>query len=141
MRDYPATVGTPRNHRNCDGCDGRRPLTLADREHIHGRSFRDYDVRSGTVTCARCLDDLPHGPAALWHVCDDEQAQPAPGDTVWYRGQHRDMHGVWEVTVVDDRGRLRLADIDRALSHVSPASVVILHRAGPLTPEPAAAAG
>ena len=127
MSDYPATIGTPRNHRNCDGCNGLQPLTLANREHIHDRPFRLY--LDGEPHCDRCLEPLPHGPAALWHVCADEQAQPRPGDTVWYRGQHRDMHGVWEVTVTDGAGRLRLFDMDRALSHVSPASVVILHRA------------
>lgn len=31
--------------------------------------------------------------------------------------------------MTDGAGRLRLFDMDRALSHVSPASVVILHRA------------
>jgi hypothetical protein len=128
MRDYPATVGTPRNHRNCDGCDGRRPLTLADREHIHDRPFRLY--LDGEPHCDRCLEPLPHGLAALWHVCADEQAQPAPGDTVWYRGSLRGEHGVYECTAVAPSGRLRLVDIpDRVLRNVAPASVVILHRA------------
>ena len=66
-----ATLGSPRNHAGCDGCDGTRPLTLADRERIHGRSFRQHYVTRDIheVFCTNCLADLPHGFAALFHVC------------------------------------------------------------------------
>ena len=124
------TIGSPLNHVGHDGCDGSRPLTLADRERMHGRSLRQhYQNRDWhEVFCARCLADLPHGLAALFHVCDDEMPQAGVGDVVWYHGSDAECHGVWEVTEVSTTGRLRLFDVDRALRNVRPGSVTVLQK-------------
>ena len=68
-----ATLGSPRNHAGHDSCDGARPLTLADREAIHGRTFRQVYQSPDwlEVFCTRCLADLPLGFAALFHVCEE----------------------------------------------------------------------
>jgi hypothetical protein len=67
------TLGSPRNHAQCadTGCNGARPLTLADREALHGRSFRQHYQTPDyhEVFCTECLEDLPHGLAAFFHVC------------------------------------------------------------------------
>lgn len=67
----PATLGSPRHHAGHDGCDGARPLTLADLEVIHGRPFIHHDQTRDfhEQWCERCLADLPFGFAALFHVC------------------------------------------------------------------------
>ena len=66
-----ATLGSPRNHAGHDSCDGARPLTLADLQRIHGRPFIHHDQTPDyhEAWCERCLADLPHGFAALFHVC------------------------------------------------------------------------
>jgi hypothetical protein len=123
------TARPPLNHAGHDGCDGSRPLTLTDRERLHGRTFRvwEWDGRHASCYCARCLADLPPGFAAMSHVCDDEQPRPRLGDLVRYHGSLTEFHGgTWEVTVVHPNGRLRLFGFpDRALDRVHPASVTV----------------
>lgn len=125
------TTGSPRNHSRCQGCDGSRPLTLADRERMHGRPFRLWDnTRDGlSCSCARCLADLPLGFEALFHVCEDELPAVKAGDVVRYHGSFGEFRGtVWEVTAISGRGRLRLFDMDRALSNVHRGSVTVVGR-------------
>ena len=68
-----STLGSPRNPAGHDSCDGSLPLTIADREAIHGRSFRRHSQGRDyhEVQCENCGADLPHGFAALFHVCED----------------------------------------------------------------------
>lgn len=118
---------SPYNHLGCPGCDGTRPLTLADREMITGRAILTHDD-TGSSYCGDCLADLPDGPEALAHVCGE--ATPTVGDVVRYHGSLTDYHGVWEVTHIDGRG-LVLFDVDRALWNVSPGSVTVIgHKRG-----------
>lgn len=70
------TLGSPRNHAGhgsdgCRGCTLRLPLTLADRQAMHARPLIVHDqTRDGHAAgCSECLADLPHGLAALFHVC------------------------------------------------------------------------
>ena len=67
----PPTLGSPRNHDGHDGCDGTLPLTLADRERLHGRPFAQHYQNTDwhEVFCTACLAGLPHGFAAWFHVC------------------------------------------------------------------------
>jgi len=125
------TIGSPFNHAGHDNCNGALPLTLADRERIHGRLFRQHYQTPDwhEVFCARCLADLPHGFAALFHVCEDELLPVCVGDVVQYHGSLAEYQGsVWEVTQVDARGRLCLFDVDRAMSRVHPGSVTVLQK-------------
>ena len=68
-------MNPPRNHQadpaGCPGCAARLPLTLADRERIHGRTFRQHDQTPDYHQAwgGNCGADLPHGFAALAHVC------------------------------------------------------------------------
>jgi hypothetical protein len=68
-----STLGGPRNHAGHDSCDGARPLTVADREALHGRPFRHHDQTRDycEAWCERCLAPLPLGFAAYFHVCED----------------------------------------------------------------------
>lgn len=68
------TLGSPRNHAGHDGCDGTLPLTIADREAINGRPYRQHEQTPDyhAVSCTECLADLPHGLGALFHVCEAE---------------------------------------------------------------------
>jgi hypothetical protein len=74
----PATLGSPYNHQghggggDCRGCASQLPLTLADRERLHSRSFRQHDQSRDwhDEFCTECLAGLPHGLAALFHVCE-----------------------------------------------------------------------
>lgn len=141
----------PHNHWCCRDCDGSKPLTLADRELITGRSIVAFDDETGTPFCGDCLADLPAGFDALFHVCGEEPAEVAPvvepavvaipapvatpakprkprvGDAVYYSGTLTEYHGVWEVTLSDSRG-LVLFDLDRALWNVAPDSVTVVGR-------------
>ena len=75
-------TGSPYNHWRCGGCDGSKPLTLADRELITGRSITQHDPQTGARFCVDCLADLPDGIDALAHVCGEAQEpatrRPAP---------------------------------------------------------------
>jgi hypothetical protein len=65
--------GSPYNHSGpgaaCAGCKAGLPLTLADRERLHGRSFTAWDPAGRDPYCTECLASLPHGFEALSHVC------------------------------------------------------------------------
>lgn len=127
------TYGNPARHAGHDGCDGHEPLTLADRERMHGRSFRHYDQTRDycAVWCERCLGDLPNGFADLFHVCEDELPPVQVDDVVRYHGSLAGYRGtIWEVTHVDERGRIRLLDVNQTLSRVHRSSVTVLRRAG-----------
>jgi hypothetical protein len=69
-------VKPPRNHQvdpsGCGGCAARLPLTLADRQRLHGRSFVQHDQTRDwhEAWCLNCGADLPLGFAALFHVCE-----------------------------------------------------------------------
>jgi hypothetical protein len=67
-----STAGSPRNHAGHDSCDGSLPLTIADRQALHGRPFIVHDQTRDwhEAWCFNCLADLPHGFAALFHVCE-----------------------------------------------------------------------
>lgn len=72
------TVGQLHNHWSCKGQCSDRPLTLADREVITGRSdLRCYDEDTSTWFCGDCLADLPASVEALSHVCGDPEPVPA----------------------------------------------------------------
>lgn len=117
---------SPYNHLGCQGCNGTLPLTLADRELIHGRALRQSDDDGRTFYCADCLADLPPDEAgAMAHVCGQHDAEP--GDLVHYHGSITEYHGRYEVTRAGDR-RIDLFDVDRAVRNVRPGSVTILRR-------------
>lgn len=141
----------PHNHWCCRGCDGSKPLTLADRELITGRSIAACDGETGRRFCGDCLADLPaDGYEALFHVCGEELPVPAPaavapdtepqpepavkavpakaGDVVRYHGSKTEYHGVWEVTRSGRRG-LALFDVNRALWDVPQSSVTVVQTA------------
>lgn len=72
----PAAIDTrsPYNHFNCHGrgrCNSSLPLTLADKELITGRIATRGENPDGTEFCGDCLEDLPVGFAALFHVCPE----------------------------------------------------------------------
>lgn len=141
----------PHNHWRCRGrCNGK-PLTLADRELITGRSIVAYDDETGHAFCGDCLADLPAGGyEALFHVCGEEtpaaapageatapEPQPEPdlkavfakvGDVVLYHGDQAGHHGIWEVTCSTRRG-LRLFDVDEALWDVPQSDVTVVQTA------------
>jgi hypothetical protein len=119
----------PYNHWGCEGCDGSRALTLADRELITGRSLTELDEDTGLLFCVDCLADLPPGFEALSHVCEPP-AVVQVSDVVRYHGSLTEHYGtVWEVTLIDERG-LILFDVDRALWNVHTGSVTVLRKGG-----------
>lgn len=76
-----ATTGKPYNHTGhgsdgCAGCAAGLPLTLADRERLHGRPFISWERAGGvqTPSCTECGEELPFGLAAQFHVCGQEGA-------------------------------------------------------------------
>ena len=139
------TLTGPHNHWVCRGNCASKPLTLADRELITGRSIVVHDSDGGQF-CGDCLADLPvSGYEALFHICGqapepaagpEPDPEPAPaevrvrarrprkGDVVFYHGDVAEYRGVYEV-VSARGGRLMLLDIDRALYNVQPSSVTI----------------
>jgi hypothetical protein len=73
-RDRSAAAG-PHNHYGCRGCDGTRPLTLADKQVILGKHCTQYDETTGLAFCTDCLADLPaSGYHAGFHVCGQQTA-------------------------------------------------------------------
>lgn len=134
----------PHNHWACRGNCAGRPLTLADRELITGRSdIGCYDEENCTWFCGDCLADLPAGYEALFHICGQEPEVPEPapmeaapageacaprsprkGDVAFYHGSLTEYRGVYEVASARG-GRLRLVDMERCLTGVAPEHVTV----------------
>ncbi|HZR50158.1 MAG TPA: hypothetical protein VFB06_11620 [Streptosporangiaceae bacterium] len=92
---------SPYNHWCCKGCDGSKPLTLADRELITGRSMTQLDEETGVEFCVDCLADLPaDGYEALFHVCGEPEQASESGPPVVHKTRTTQPAGY----VQDDAG-------------------------------------